>query len=262
MFEGKVAIVFGGDSGIGAATSELLGDRGAQVVISALSLGELSESLCEKISQAGGKAVAMQCDVTERDAVYQLFEDVVDRFGAVDVVVNSAGLAGRTPAFDADIELVTQLINVNLMGAINVVHAALKAMKSRRGAIVNVTSTQAALGEVGFSVYAATKAAIEQFTSTLVPELKGMGIRVNCLGPGPVKTAMTQATHSPTTPEGEKILETLNSNGKGPYSEFFMEAMEVARTIVFLASDHASAIHGATVVADQGHTSAHPVIKI
>jgi 3-oxoacyl-[acyl-carrier protein] reductase len=193
--------------------------------------------------------------------VHALFEEIISKFGRIDIVVNSAGVFHPTPAFEANAEDVDRLVQVNLVGGINVIHGALKAMRSTGGSIVSVTSTQAVLAEPGCAVYAATKAGLAHFTASLAPELKKSGIRVNCVAPGAVRTPMTAQLHQPSTPDMAALLDRLNRTSAGPYGEFFLEPDHVAKIVLFLVSDAAHGIHATSVVADQGHTSALPGLQ-
>jgi NAD(P)-dependent dehydrogenase (short-subunit alcohol dehydrogenase family) len=252
---GKVAVVFAGGTGIGAATSQLFAKMGAQVVITARSqIGE-AEIVGNAIVANGGVARVVQCDVADRDSVQRLFADVHESEGSVDIVVNSAGLFHQTPAFDADPAKIDALVGVNLLGGMNVIFAALQAMRGRGGAIVSVTSTQAVLAEPASPVYAATKRALEHFTASLAPELKDSRIRVNCIAAGATRTPMIAPI---LEPEMRGYLEALERNGRSPWGEFFLEPEDIAQCILFLVSDAARGVQCTSLVADQGHTSALP----
>ena len=256
MFDGKTALVVGGSSGIGEATARLLARKGASVVIAAPLPATDMQNAVRSIEKDGGTASAVTCDVTDRRSVEAAFDDVLARHGRLDVVVNSAGAFAPTPAFDADPALIDLLVSVNFLGGITVSLAALKAMRATGGVLVNITSTQAVLAEPGSPVYAATKAGLAHFTASLAPELRRSGIRVVALAPGATLTPMTEALADPDNPDMLAALKHYEETSSGPYGEFFQQPEQVARTIVFLASDDARGIHATSVVADQGHTSA------
>jgi 3-oxoacyl-[acyl-carrier protein] reductase len=256
MLDGKVAVVVGGATGIGAATARLLAAEGASTIIAAPGPQPAMDEVCAAIVAAGGTATAVPCDVTDRAGVDAMFASVVERFGRVDIVVNSAGVFYPTPAFEPDAAHVDSLVRVNLLGGINVIHGGLKVMRQRGGAIVTVTSTQASLAEPGCAVYAATKAAMAHFTASLAPELKHTGIRVNCVAPGAVRTPMTAVLHASSDPGMRELLGRLNKHCGGPYGEFFLEPDHIASIVLFLVSDAARGLQATSVVADQGHTSA------
>jgi 3-oxoacyl-[acyl-carrier protein] reductase len=256
MLEGKIALVVGGSSGIGAATARLLAASGATVVVAApLPESEMHE-LVEEIEKGGGRASAVTCDVTDRGSVATGFDTALSRHGRLDIVINSAGVFAPTPVFDTDPALVDLLVNVNFVGTVTVSLAALKAMRDTGGVLINVTSTQAVLAEPGSPVYAATKAAVAHFTASLAPELRRSGIRVVALAPGATLTPMTESLTDPDNPNMVAALRHYEETSSGPYGEFFQTPEQIARVIVFLASDDARGIHATSVVADQGHTSA------
>jgi 3-oxoacyl-[acyl-carrier protein] reductase len=252
----KYALVIGGSSGIGAATARLLAASGARTIIAApIPVAEM-QALCTEIENSGGVASAMRCDVADLASVQALFDTIITTFGQIDVVVNSAGVFFPTPAFTPDPDRVDTLVRVNFVGAMNVIHCALRAMKPTGGVIVSVTSTQAVLAEPSCAVYAATKAALGHFVASLAPELQGSGIRVVCVAPGGTRTPMTADVHQSTAPATKALLEQLNRSRGGPYGEFFLEPEHVAQVIAFAASDAARAIQATSIVADQGYTSA------
>ncbi|MFE3059510.1 SDR family NAD(P)-dependent oxidoreductase [Nocardia sp. NPDC059239] len=256
MFDGKIALVVGGSSGIGAATARMLAAAGAATVVAApLPVSEMQD-IVEKIEKDGGRAVAVTCDVTDRDTVAALFAEINELYGRLDVVVNAAGVYAPTPVFTPDPVIIDKLVAVNLVGAINVSFAAVAAMRPSGGVLVNVTSTQAVLAEPDSPVYAATKAGLAHFTASLAPELRRSGIRVVAFAAGATRTPMTAALAYPQTAEMAAALAHLDETSSGPYGEFFLDPEDMARIIVFLASDDARAIHATSVVADQGHTSA------
>jgi len=256
MFDGKTALVVGGSSGIGEATARLLAHEGASVVIAAPLPATDMQNAVRSIEKDGGTASAVTCDVTDRRSVEAAFDDVLARHGRLDVVVNSAGAFAPTPAFNADPALIDLLVSVNFLGGITVSLAALKAMRATGGVLVNITSTQAVLAEPGSPVYAATKAGLAHFTASLAPELRRSGIRVVAVAPGATLTPMTEALADPGNPDMVAALKRYEETSSGPYGEFFQQPEQVARTIVFLASDDARGVHATSVVADQGHTSA------
>jgi 3-oxoacyl-[acyl-carrier protein] reductase len=256
MFDGKIAMILGGSSGIGAATARLLAQKGASVVIATRQPAADLQDLVDSIAADGGTASAVTCDITDRASVDAAFNEVLARHGKLDIVINSAGVFARTPAFDPDPAVIDQLVKVNFLGPINASFAALKAMRGTGGVLVNVTSTQAVLAEPGSPVYAATKAGLGHFTASLAPDLRRSGIRVVALAVGATLTPMTDALTDPDSPEMVAALKHFEETSSGPYGEFFQQPDQVARTIAFLASDDARGIHATSVVADQGHTSA------
>jgi 3-oxoacyl-[acyl-carrier protein] reductase len=253
----KIALIIGGASGIGAATTRLLARAGAKTIVAALVLSAEVEGFCDELMREGYSVQWMGCDVTDRSGVKTAFAAVLEQFGRLDIVINSAGVFFPTPVLESDPTTIDALIRVNLLGGINVVQEAVCAMRPRGGGVVvTVTSTQTVRAEPGCAVYAATKAAIAHYVASIAPEMRSTGIRAVCVAPGGTRTPMTAALHESTSQETRDLIEGLNRSHGGPYGEFFLEAEHVAQVVFFAASDAAKAIQGTSIVADQGHTSA------
>jgi NAD(P)-dependent dehydrogenase (short-subunit alcohol dehydrogenase family) len=226
-FEDRVAIVTGASSGIGRATAEMLVDRGARVTVFARSAGKL-RSLARKYA---GRMLAVPGDVSDAQSVERLFAQTEAEFGRCDILVNDAGTY-----VNKRIERMTErdwdrVFAVNVRGAFLATRRAVKSMIARRtGVIVNVASISGVIGPEkfpGFSAYCASKAALISFTESLAVELKEHAIRINCVSPGSVDTAMWAAV-----------------SGGAPAA---MTAAEVAEVILFLASDRSRPINGQNI---------------
>lgn len=187
---GKVAIVTGASSGIGAATAWELAQQGAQVVLAARRVNKLEEQ-AGKISAAGCHAVAMPMDVTDAAQVTRLIEQVVERFGRVDILVNNAGVAWTKPFETISMEKITQVVNVNLLGVALMTSAVLPGMLERRhGTIISVSSVA---GHMAVDpLYSATKFGVRAFSLSLRRELAGRGVSVSVVSPGFIRTAMSR----------------------------------------------------------------------
>ena len=226
-FENRVAIVTGASSGIGRATAELLIERGARVAAFARSAGKL-KSLARKYDD---RMLAVPGDVSDVESVERLFAQTESRFGRCDILINNAGTF-----VNKRIEKMTErdwdrVFAVNVRGAFLTTRRAAKSMIARRsGTIVNVSSISGVLGPEkfpGYSAYCASKAALISFTEALAVELKEHGVRVNCVSPGSVDTAMWAAV-----------------SGNAPAD---MTPAEVAEVILFLASDRSRPINGQNI---------------
>ncbi len=185
---GKVAIVTGASSGIGQATARRLASDGMRVTLAARRAEPLSLAVSE-IEAAGGQALAVPTDVTDRAAVQRMVEATLERWGRVDILVNNAGLGPSSAVADVDAEQLREQVNVNLVAVMECAQAVLPAMmRQSSGHIINVASIAGIIGLPGSSVYSATKAGVIAFSDALRREVGKQGIRVTALCPGFVAT--------------------------------------------------------------------------
>ena len=235
----KVMIVTGGGRGIGAATALLAAQRGYAVAINYLRNGETAEQVVRQIGKA---AIAVAGDVASEADVVRLFKTVDEKLGRVTALVNNAGIVDRGTRVEAmSAERIQRMLAVNVTGSFLGAREAVKRMSTRHGgkggAIVNVSSVAARLGGAGEYVdYAASKGAIDTFTIGLAKELGAEGIRVNAVRPGVIRTEIHHTSGDPG--RVQRIGDTAPLKRAG-------EPEEIARTIVWLASDEASYITGA-----------------
>ncbi len=252
--EGKVAIVTGGGSGIGRASAEAFAREGARVVVADRSESDALETAA-KIGEGGGEAVTAIGDVTNGADAEAMVRAAVDRYGRLDVLLNSAGITSRVGALkDASPEEVwDRVIDVNLKGTWMVSwHAVPKMERSGGGSIVNLASTMALVGYPvgigdGFNPYPPSKGGVIQFTRTLALAYANKGIRVNCLCPGYIATSLTADLRA----NDETRRLTLDRTPMGRYGR----PEEVANAALFLASDESSFITGAPLIVDGGYTA-------
>ena len=245
-FTGKVAIVTGAKHGLGLATARRFADEGAGVVFADLSdvSGEAAG-----VQAAGGRALAAQIDASDETQVARLFQQAIQAFGRVDILVNNAAvfipkLIPLTTV--ADFEL---MVGVNLKGAFLCARESIGVMKNRGGGvIVNVGSESGLVGISNGAVYAATKGALVQLTRSMAIDHAPDGIRVNCVCPGPMGTPMLTTVldlaADPTQATQDVAAKTL--------LRWLGTPEEVANVIAFVASDEASYMTGAIVAADGG----------
>lgn len=189
---GNAAVVTGASSGIGEATARTLAAEGVRVALAARRAGDL-DALAADIEDAGGDAVAIPTDVTDREAVVAMVDTAVEAFGRLDVLVNSAGVGHWEPAgvVEGDPDRWRDEVEVNLLGTMYATHAAVQQMASREsGAIVNVSSLAGQFPAPEAPGYATSKWAVRGFTQSLVPALREHGIRVTIVEPGEVHTPM------------------------------------------------------------------------
>ncbi len=233
----KVLVVTGGGRGIGAATARLAAHSGYRVCVNYRKEKDAAETLAREI---GG--LAIQGDVASEADVVRLFHAVDEKLGRVNVLVNNAGIVDRGARLESmSAERIQRMLAVNVLGSFLCAREAVKRMSKRNGgaggAIVNLSSIAAKLGAPGEYVdYAAAKGAIDTFTVGLAKEVGADGIRVNCVRPGVIRTEIHLASGDPARVDRIGSAAPLGRAG---------EADEVARTILWLASDEASYISGA-----------------
>ena len=236
----EVAIVTGASRGIGAATARLLAERGYGVCVNYRTEPERARALCAEIEAAGGRAVAVYADVSRADEVARMFAAVDDALGTITALVNNAAMLGpSTRVADLDPADLERLLAVNVMGVVHCTQQALRRMSTARGgrggAIVNVSSGAAYVGEPGRAVhYATTKGALNSFTIGLSQEAMAEGVRVNAVSPGPIRTAM------PSAEVLERAVRVVPAGRAG-------EPDEVAKAIVWLLSPEASFVACANI---------------
>jgi 3-oxoacyl-[acyl-carrier protein] reductase len=240
---GKVALVTGGSRGIGRAIAVLLASRGARVVLSYAGNEAAAADTVKAITEVGGAAQAVRFDVADSAACTAAVEAIVREHGRLDVLVNNAGVAidGLVMRFkDEDWD---KTLDTNLKGAFSLIRAVSRPMmKQKGGAIINLTSIVGEMGNGGQSAYAASKAGLIGLTKSMARELSSRNIRVNAVSPGFIATDMT--AHLP---------EAVRANMLGaiPLGRLG-EAAEVAKAVVFLASDDASYITGEVLKVNGG----------
>lgn len=242
--KGAVALVTGGASGIGAATSRALAAEGVRVVIADLQLDRGREVA------ASVDGLAVHLDVTDQAAAVASLDAATREFGPVDILVNNAG-GGHVAMFvDTEPTSWDHVLRTNLVGVLTSTHAVLPGMiERRRGVVVNVSSEAARMGAVGGAVYAAAKAGILGFTRAIAREVSRFGIRVNAVAPGPVDTPMLNGAAAASGAFGMAVRD-----GMVDATLFGRPATpdEVADAIVFLASDRAAFITGHTLSVSGG----------
>ena len=239
--EGKVALITGGSRGIGAAIAKRLAADGANVAITYTKGADAAASVVKEIERAGRKAIAIQADAADADAVKAAVEKTVTTLGRLDILVNNAGTAVPKRFEETTLEELDRLMDINVRGVFVATQAALKHMKSG-GRIISIGS---AVGEraltPGLVPYSATKGAVKMFTQGLSREVASRGITVNNVQPGPIDTDTNPATGEWAVPQ--KAFTALGRYG---------HVDEVAALVAFVAGPESSYITGANLNVDGG----------
>ena len=247
--EGKVAVITGGNSGIGACAAELFAKEGAKVVISARRVEQL-EAVAEKIKASGGEALAVPCDISKKEQCKAVIDKAVKAFGTVDILVNNAGVvdSGIEAVEKVTDQTIDTLIDINAKGSLYMTREVAKVMVEKKaGSIVNVASVAGYTGGGGVA-YVASKAAMIGMTKNIAMRCASVNVRCNALCPGTVATPMTMGMK-----KDELDMDMMGAMAK--HADLGLPVCkpeEVANAILFLASDEASAITGQVIVIDHG----------
>ncbi len=240
--KGKVALVTGASQGIGRATARALADAGAKVGVAARSADKLA-SLVSEIEGAGGAAVAVLMDVADAAQVKTGFQQVLSKFGRLDILVNNAAITRDTLALRMKLEDWDAVLRTNLTGAHLCIQQALGAMlKQRSGRIINLSSVVAQTGNAGQANYVASKAGLIGLTRAIAVEVASRNITVNAVAPGFIATPMTDVLSQEIKDKMKAMI---------PLGRFGSDK-DIAAAIVFLASDEASYITGQVLEVNGG----------
>jgi 3-oxoacyl-[acyl-carrier protein] reductase len=238
----KVAIVTGASRGIGAAIAQRLAHDGIAVVVNYAGNAEAAASVVAQIEQRGGRAIAVQADVSKPDQVAQLFRSAESTFGGVDILVNNAGIMKLAKLAESDDALFDSHIATNLKGTFNTLREAAKSLREQ-GRVVNFSTSVIGLRMETYGVYAATKAAVEAMTAILSKEMRGRGITVNAIAPGPTATDLFLAGKSEELVERMSKLNPLERLGTPE---------DIADAVAFLVGTDGGWINGQVLRANGG----------
>ncbi len=243
---GKVAVVTGASKGIGAQIARELAAQGASVVVNYASSKAGADKVVEAIHAAGGRAVAVQGDVSKQEDVVRLFAEAKNAFGRVDVLVNNAGVYEFAPLEAVTAESYRRMFDLNVLGLLLTTQEAAKHFGETGGSVVNIGSVAGKVAMATGSVYAATKAAVDSITRSLGAELGSKHIRVNAVNPGMVET---EGTHSAGITESDFKGVVISQTPLGRIGR----VDDIAPAVAFLASDDARWITGETLYISGGY---------
>jgi meso-butanediol dehydrogenase/(S,S)-butanediol dehydrogenase/diacetyl reductase len=238
----KVAIVTGSARGIGLATAQLFQSHGYRVA-----LVDRDESEVRKAAAGIENSIAIACDISSPADVSHMIETVMNSFGRIDALVNNAGVAEFKPLEETDFDCWRKIMSTNLDGVFLCTQAAIPALKESRGAVVNIGSISAVRASTLRVAYGTSKAAVVHLTKQFAVELGDFGVRVNCVSPGPVKTQLAAAVHSP---------EIITAYYNGIPLNRSATVDDIAETVYFLCSEKAGYVTGQMIAVDGGFDAA------
>lgn len=243
MFTDKIAIVTGAGRGIGKEIAKTLAAKGALVIVNYCGSAKRAEETVQEIEAAGGKAEALQCDISDFTKAGEMMDYVIKTYGRVDILVNNAGITRDGLLMKMSEEDFDAVLNTNLKGAFNCIkHISRQMLKQKAGRIINISSVSGVLGNAGQANYCAAKAGVIGITKSAARELASRGITVNAVAPGFIATEMT---------------DVLSDSVKAAATEqipmkHFGSTQDIAETVAFLASDKAGYITGQVLSVDGG----------
>lgn len=242
---GKVAVVTGGSKGIGASIAEQLAEEGASIVVNYATSKEGADRVVQSIVSKGGRAIAIQANMTNQKDIDHLFAETMKAFGKLDILINNAGVYEFATLEEITTEHFYKHFDLNVLGLLLACQAAVKCFDPAGGSIVNISSIASMYSAPNAAVYSATKAAVDSITKTLGCELGPRKIRVNAINPGIVQT---EGTLSAGIIESDfrKIVEARTPLGR------IGQPIDIAKAVVFFASDDAGWITGETLVITGG----------
>ena len=244
---GKIALITGSNSGIGLATARLFVAEGARVAIT----GRNEKTLDAAAAELGDRILALKADATDVASTERAVVVIAEKFGKLDILFANAGIGGATPVGQTSLAAFEEIVRINLTGVFFTVQAAAPYLKEGASIILN-GSVHAALGVPGWSAYAAAKAGVRAMTRNLASEFAPRRIRVNQVTPGGTKTPIW----SPYASTPDDLIALENRIARGIPLGRLGEAEEVARAVLFLASDDAANVNGTEIVVDGGATGA------
>ncbi|MBV1895081.1 MAG: glucose 1-dehydrogenase [Rhodobacteraceae bacterium] len=245
--QNKTALISGAASGMGAAEARLFAEQGAQVIVADVD-GDGAQSVVQDITDAGGSAIAVHLDVADAASWDKAITRGVKAFGDIDILVNNAGILIMKPVQDTTEEEWDRIFSINAKGVFLGTKAVLDSMKATgAGSIINISSIYGIVGAPSAAAYQATKGAVRLLTKATASDYAPFNIRVNSVHPGVIATAMTDELLADPEVAKDLLGTTIMERPAQPE--------EVARAVLFLASDEASFMTGSEMVVDGGYTA-------
>ena len=243
VLENKVALVTGASRGIGRQIAISLAKEGAQVIVNYNGSAAKAEEVVNLITEAGGRAEAVQCNVSEYAKAEELMKYIIGKYGRVDILVNNAGITRDNLLMKMTEEEFDAVIDINLKGTFNCIkHLSRQMLKQKGGRIINISSVSGVMGNAGQANYCASKAGVIGLTKSVARELASRGITCNAVAPGFIQTDMTDVL-------ADSVKEAMNAQIP---MKCFGNTEDIAGTVVFLASDAARYITGQVINVDGG----------
>ena len=239
---GRIALVTGASRGIGRAIAQRLSRDGAAVAVNYVSNANSAEEVAAEIKAAGGNAIALPADVSKLEDIKRLFDQTIEHFGRLDILVNNAGIRISKNVADIDEAEYDRLFAINVKGTFFASQLAARRL-SDGGRIINISSAVTRMMLPGYSIYAASKGAVDQITRVLAKELGGCHITVNAVAPGPVDTELFRDGKS-----DEQVRQMAQMAALGRIGEI----QDIADAVAFLAGDDARWITGQTIHVNGG----------
>lgn len=240
---GKIALVTGASRGIGKGIAQKLASLGATVLINYNGSREQAESLAAQITENGGQAQCIGCDVSDFTACADMVEEIIRKYGRVDILVNNAGVTRDNLIMRMSEEDYDRVLDINLKGAFNTIrHLSRYFLKQRGGKIVNISSVSGVLGNAGQANYSASKAGLIGLTKSVARELASRGVCVNAVAPGFIDTDMTRALSEKTKEAGVAAV---------PMGRMGSVA-DIAEAVAFLVGEQSNYITGQVICVDGG----------